>query len=163
MMTSSLHRRNAGFSMVEMMVVLLVLGITLAATVPNITRYRRHDQVRMTAEKFRAICSLAQRRAMATRTEHRVVYATGEDAAFYLQRWDGGDWEMVSQDTIWADPGIGMVGSTDGSPGHTRLTFEPLGTVDMADVPATVQFYNSHRDTSTVRVVRTGRMSLRHN
>lgn len=155
--------RDAGFSMVEMMMVLVILGITLAATVPNITRYRRHDQVRMSAEKFRAICNLAQRKAMATRVDHRVVYEPGDEPLFYLERLNGTDWEMASGDTIRADPGISLVGSTDGSPGNTVLTFEPLGTVEMADVPATVQFYNTHRDTSTVRVVRTGRMALRHN
>jgi len=157
------RRRDAGFSMVEMMMVLVILGITLAATVPNITRYRRHDQVRMTAEKFRALCSLAQRKAMATRVDHRVVYEPGDEPLFFLERLNGADWEMVSVDTIYTDDGIGLTGSTDASPGNTVLTFEPLGTVEMADVPATIQFYNSHRDTSTVRVVRTGRMSLRHN
>ncbi len=151
-----------GYSLIEAMVVLLIIGITLAAAVPNVGRYMQHDAVRMAAHNFRSACAVAQKRATATRTRHRVVYEPS-GGRYYVEKFEAGSWVFASNDTTRITPNVSMIGGTDGDASNTVLTFEAPGTVASSDVPATIRFYNSHRDTSVVRVVRTGRMTLRHN
>jgi len=150
-----------GFSAIEVMTVLVIMGIVLAAAVPNVTRYMRHDQVRMAAESFQSHCMVAQQRTMASRVPHRVVYDPGS-ASYRTERQESGLWEPISADSTALDPGLSMNGGTDTDPSHHVITFEPRGTITMSDVPATVLFTNGEHDSSWVRLVRTGRMVVHH-
>jgi prepilin-type N-terminal cleavage/methylation domain-containing protein len=160
-MTTNPLRRRAGFTMIEMMVMLVIFGITLAATVPNVTRYMRHDQVRMVAENFRAVVAVTQQRAMSTRVPHRIVYEPSANC-YYIERRTAGVWVFACADTLRVSGDLFMAGGTDSDPSNQVLTFEPFGTVSVDDVPATIVFSNGHHDSSTVRIVRTGRTTLRH-
>lgn len=156
-----MFRTNAGFSMPEMMTVLVIMGIVLAAATPNVTRYMRHDQVRGAADTFKARCMVAQQMAMSTRMRHRVVYDP-DASAYHIEQFSGGNWVAASNDTTHLDTGITMTGGTTLDPTHHVVTFQPLGTVDINDVPALVSFANTHSDSSVVSIVRTGRMIVRH-
>jgi len=147
--------------MVEMMIVLVIFGITLVATVPNVTRYMRHDQVRMAAENFSALIAVTQQRTMSSRLPHRIVYDAAEKV-YFVERRNAGVWSFASAETLRVSADLTMGGGTDADPSNQVLTFEPLGTIATSDVPATVVFSNGHYDSSTVRIVRTGRTTLRH-
>lgn len=149
-------RSKDGFSMPEMMTILVIMGIVLAAAVPNVTRYMRHDQVRGAADSFKSRCMVAQQMAMSTRMRHRVVYDPSA-SLYHVEKFTGGAWVSALPDTSHLDSGVVMQGGTDGDPTHHIVTFQPLGTVDINDVPATVAFSNTHSDSSTVSIVRTGR------
>lgn len=148
-----------GFSMVEMMTVLVIFGLVLAAAIPSVTTYMRRDQVRGTALSFRSTCMIAQKRAMATRLEHRVVYDPGA-GTYHIERFEDGVWNFDSPDSLRLPGGMQMEGGTTADPSHHIITFEALGTVDTDDVPARVRFFNEMADTSTVTLVRTGRMTV---
>jgi len=152
---------TAGFSMTEMMMVLVIMGIAMAAAVPNVTRYMRHDQVRMAAENFKAACAITQQRAISTRLLHRVIFDPDEDH-YYVERRESGSWTFAAADTTWLDEGVEIRGGTDDDASNTTLTYEAQGTIDRDEVPATITFSNSHGDSSVVRVLRTGRMAIQH-
>lgn len=150
-----------GFSMVEMMTVLVIFGLVIAAAVPSVSQYIRRDRVREAALGFRSTCMVAQKRAQSTRMEHRVVYDPAA-GTYFVERRDGVNWNMISPDTLRMDADITVQGGTDTDPSHHIITFEPLGTVDTGDVPATIRFHNDHSDTTTISLVRTGRMTVTH-
>jgi Tfp pilus assembly protein FimT len=145
--------------MVELMTVLVIFGLVLAAAIPSVSTYIRRDQVRMAALGFRSTCMVAQKRAMATRIPHRVVYEPAS-GTYYIERRESGDWTFASSDTVRIPDHLGMDGGTIGDATNHIITFEALGTVEVDDVPARVQFYNESADTSTVTLVRTGRMTV---
>lgn len=148
-----------GFSMVEMMTVLVIFGLVLAAAIPSVTTYMRRDQVRAAALSFRSTCMIAQRRAMATRLQHRVIYDP-DASSYYIERREGGVWSFDSADSLRLPDGMQMDGGTTVDPTHHVITFEALGTVSTDDVPARVRFFNERADTSEVTLVRTGRMTV---
>jgi len=147
--------------MVEMMTVLVIFGLVLAAAVPSVSMYMRRDRVREAALSFRSTCMIAQKRAMSTRTPHRVIYDT-DTGAYFIERRNGGSWDFASSDSLWLPEGLTMAGGIEGDPNHHVITFEALGTVDTGDVPATIQFFNANSDTSSISLVRTGRMTVTH-
>jgi len=147
--------------MIEVMVILIILGIVMASAIPGIARYTRHDRVRSAAEDFRSTCMRTRARAMATRTLHRVAYNEGTRATV-VEQFSGGSWSMVSPDTIRAAHGVTMEGESGGDESNHVITFEPIGTVSATDSPASVWFFNAESDTSTISVVRTGRIVVRH-
>lgn len=148
-----------GFSMVEVMTVLVIFGLVLAAAIPSVSTYLHRDQVRMAALSFRSTCMVAQKRAMATRTPHRVVYDP-LTSAYFVERRTGGVWTLASSDTLRLPDGLTMDGGTTADPTNHVITFEALGTVQIDDVPARIRFFNAAADTSTVTLVRTGRMTV---
>ena len=153
---------NAGFSLIEMMTVLIVLGIVLAAAVPNVGRYLQHDTVRAEARKFQSYCQVAQQQAQSSRIRHRVVYDPAQ-SCYYIERAQGGSWSMASADTTILPSSVTMSGGVEGNPTRHIITFEPWGTVAATDVPARVRFVNFRNDSSSVSIVRTGRMIVRGN
>jgi Tfp pilus assembly protein FimT len=148
--------------MTELMAVLVIFGLVLTASVPQLSRYIRHDRVRTAADEFRNVCLLAQKRATATRNRHRVNF-DNDAACYYIERREGELWVMASSDTVHAPAGVQMLGMSGGDPSNTVITFEPLGTIATSDTPAIVQFFNSEHDSSSVSVVRTGRIAVRYN
>jgi type II secretion system protein H len=151
-----------GFSLVEMMTVLIILGLVVAAAVPGVGRYMQHDAVRTAADEFKSRCQIAQQRTLSTRLRHRVIYSPSS-SSYYLERHEGGDWTWAGSDTVHLTPNVSMEGGVESDPSRHIVTFEPLGTVAATDVPALVQFFNERHDTSSVSIVRTGRMIVRHN
>jgi type II secretion system protein H len=65
-MTSTRPRRNAGFSLIEAMVVLVVLGIVLAAAIPDFTKSNRRRSVESAATTLSSRIQVARQRAIAT-------------------------------------------------------------------------------------------------
>jgi Tfp pilus assembly protein FimT len=156
------HTDSAGFSLVETMVIVVILGIVLTAALPNLWDYVHRDRVRAASEDFEAICGVARVRATATRNLHRVVYAPGS-GSYYVERRSGGGWDFASADTMSIPATVQMNGEGGGDPTNHMITFGPSGTVAATDAPAIVRFFNAEGDTSIVSIVRTGRISVRHN
>lgn len=64
----------AGFSMVEIMVVTLVVGITLAASVPAFSRFMRSSSLQGTAEQVEGHIKLARQRAISESVPNILVF-----------------------------------------------------------------------------------------
>ncbi len=155
-------RASDGFSIIEMLVVLAMLAIVLASALPGLARYTRHDRVRIGAEDFKSICMETREKALTTRSPHRVTYDPAT-RGYFVERFSEGSWSVTSTDTLFAPGGVSMSGEGGGSGSNHEITFEPFGTVATDDAPAIVRFFNTEDDTSTVSIVRTGRITVRHN
>jgi prepilin-type N-terminal cleavage/methylation domain-containing protein len=64
-------QRNAGFSLTESMVAISIIGLLIAAAVPNLRSYREAQRVAGGAQKMAAVCRAAQ--AQARSENHDVI------------------------------------------------------------------------------------------
>jgi prepilin-type N-terminal cleavage/methylation domain-containing protein len=156
-------RRNHGFSLVELMMVIVVFGIVVAAALPNVGHYLQKDYVRKSAEEFKLVCQKTQQLAQRSRQSHRVVYQPAQQR-YFVERWDftASSWVPAIGDTTDLPGSVFIEGGTDTDPTQHMVTFEPLGTIAVSDCPATIEFTNADSDSTTISVVRTGRMVIRH-
>lgn len=105
MRTSS---RQKGFTLVEMMVVLLVIGITLAAGVPSFSRYMRTSNLDSASKQVEGAFKLARQRAIT-------------EGVPYLILWSNYTWYYIIRDTDRNGT------YTSGEP-YTGPTYLPKGT-----------------------------------
>jgi prepilin-type N-terminal cleavage/methylation domain-containing protein len=69
------HRGRAGFTIIEIMIVVAIVGIFAAFAVPSWQRYQRNLQLRAAARSVSNAFSLARSRAIATGNRYVVVFA----------------------------------------------------------------------------------------
>lgn len=119
---------NRGFSLIELMIAVAVLGVLLAAGTPAFMNWIQNSQIRVAAESVKNGLQLA--RAEAVRLNRKV--------RFQLTDATETGWKVNPLDDPDLDPPIGIRTHSDGSrnvtvaalpAGSTEITFEPLGTV----------------------------------
>jgi len=71
------HRARAGFTLVEIMIVVAIIGIFAAIAVPSWQRYQSNLQLRAAARSVSNAFSYARSHAISTGNRHIVVFATG--------------------------------------------------------------------------------------
>jgi type II secretion system protein H len=152
-------RGPAGFSLMELMVVLTVMGILLGVAVPNFVRIGRRDTVETAAYDLQRQMSLARQKAVSRRARYRVSIDPGA-RTFQVDRREGGAWVPDPAETFGWCERVDAVLNIGGNSGNTDIEFEPQGTVLATDAPAIVRFANAHGDTATVSLVRTGRLRI---
>ena len=85
--TRWMHRLGrAGFTLTELMMALTVLGILMAASIPNISRYAATQRVRSAASEIEAVMRRA--RSIAVTRNANVSVAIDLDAGTYVVRED---------------------------------------------------------------------------
>ena len=75
-MTSKLHEAR-GFSLIEMTVVILLLGIVAAFTVPAYVKFNRSLQLKGAVANLASQLQLARAKAMATGNPQRMIFEAG--------------------------------------------------------------------------------------
>lgn len=152
-------RRSAGFSLMELMVVLTVMGILLGVAMPNFVRAGKRDTVETAAYDFQRQLSLARQKAISRRMQYRMTIDPAT-RTFQVQRRESGTWVADPIETFgWCDRVDALV-EVGGSSGNLDIEIEPQGTVLADDAPAVIRFANSCGDTATVSFVRTGRLRV---
>ena len=66
--------RNPGFTLVEVLVVLGIMGLMLGIGVPGLVAYARQARLRATARQVVGLVSLARSSAISSRQEQAVVF-----------------------------------------------------------------------------------------
>jgi prepilin-type N-terminal cleavage/methylation domain-containing protein len=152
-------RGVGGFSLMELMVVLTVMGIILSVAMPNFVRIGRRDAVETAAYDLQRQISLARQKAVSRRARYRVSIDAGA-RTFTIDRRENGSWVPDPGETFtWCDR-VDAVVSIGGTSANTDIELEPQGTVVATDAPAIIRFANAHGDTTTVSLVRTGRLRI---
>ena len=152
-------RRTAGFSMMELMVVLTVMGILLGVAMPNFLRAGKRDTVETAAYDMQRQLSLARQKAISRRAHYRMTIDPSA-RTFRVERREDGTWVLDPAETFsWCDR-VDALLSVGGNGGNLDIEIEPQGTVLATDAPAVIRFANSCGDTATVSFVRTGRLRL---
>ncbi len=149
----------AGFSLVEMMVVLVVMSIMLAVGMPNFLSIGRRDSVEGAAYDMQRTLSLARQKALAKRLQHRVVVDPSQ-RTYFVQRFEAGVWVFDSADTLSWHPEVELTMVAGGQATNFDIVIEQQGTLEVTDAPAALTFWNAHGDSTRVSFVRTGRLRV---
>ena len=72
-------RKNAGFTLIELVVVIAIIAILSAVAIPNFFNWRRNAQMRASAEELLSVVQLTKLRAVKERTNCVVFFDTGDD------------------------------------------------------------------------------------
>jgi len=104
-----MSRGEAGFQLVELLVVMAVVGLGLLVAVPPLTRAAGGLEARLAAEEVVAAFRLARATAMREQRRVGVKFATGGDGAVSWSLHGDGDGDGVRSDDIadGTDPMLG--------------------------------------------------------
>ena len=97
-------KRNEGFSLVELAVVLVVAGIVLAIGAPSLVKYLNAKNVSDAARILSDEMRLARQKAVSNGTRNWVYTQWGANSAQYwtgYQTWTGSAWSAT---TTWRGP-----------------------------------------------------------
>ena len=126
-------KRGAGFTLVEIMAVLVIVGITLAVVATTFNRYLERSSAKRSAEIFGQDLTVA--RNSATRSRQTVVMDFDEGGRSYVVRVAGGDTILHR---FFNDASDITVSSMDLQlPGDT-VAFNSLGIANLSGAPGTL-------------------------
>ena len=153
-------RENAGFSLIEIMVVLVVMGILLATAVPSLNERNARSRTEGAARQLSARMQAARQLAVSKRVPYRMTFEI-EDRSYYFERQDNDSTWTMDPDETYSIEGVEEI-ETDigGREGESHVHFETRGTIDDDDSPALVTIVSAHGDTARLSVVRTGRATV---
>jgi len=152
-----------GFQLVELAVVLVILGLALAAATPSFTRRNAWNRLEGAGRELSARVAETRQKAVTRRTPYRLVLST-IDGTYRFERRDTDSTWVREPDRLFTATGASEVlVDVDGSSvaDSAEFVFEPRGTVRDGDVPARLALINTRGDTATVSLVRTGRVTIR--
>jgi type II secretion system protein H len=120
-------KREAGFSLVELMVVLVMMTIVLAASIPALRQHTEDVNLTKGAREIEGTLKLARTRAVSNNAPVVVVFNTNANT-YELFQDDDGDGNHDSGETIsgvYEIPNKVVLGNV--SFAHNTVTFQPSG------------------------------------
>ena len=114
-----MHQRQRGYSLVELLMVLTLVGITLAIAIPAMGQYMRAYTARVGADELVSNLRLARRLAI-TRSQPVTVNVSAD--SYTLPDWNFSDLSTAPPKTFRLPPGCSVVSGTGG------VGFSPNGT-----------------------------------
>lgn len=152
---------RSGFTLVETMVVVIVMGIVLAVAIPNFARTNRGRQVEAAANDLAARINLERQRTIATRVPHRLVLLPS-DHAYRMERLENDSTWIADGESLHVIPThVSWWFEAGGDDSNEDIEFESRGTVTEEDAPFVITFADAQGDSATVSLVRTGRVTVR--
>jgi len=84
MASASPRRREAGFTLIETMIVVAIIGIMAAISIPQILNYMRHFRIRGAIAELGSGLNQARMRAITKSAQHGVVFATQNNTTYWI-------------------------------------------------------------------------------
>ena len=110
-MKNHFKSRARGFTLVEIMIVVLIIGILLAIAVPNFVRARETSRTRTCIANLKQIDSAKEQRAMEARLAAGATVTQVQLVPDYLKRWpacpSGGTYTI---NNVGTDPTCSIAG-----------------------------------------------------
>jgi type II secretion system protein H len=126
------YRGEAGFSLVELMVVVVIMGLALAASVPALREHTEDVNLTKGAREVEGSLKLARTRAVSSNTPVVVVFDI-EDNTFFLFQDDDGDGNQDSGETTSGTYQVpNKVTLGDVSFAQNKVTFQPSGAASQS-------------------------------
>lgn len=142
-------RKNKGFTLIELIIVIALIGILAAIAAPNFTRYRDNANLREAARDISSDFQLYKQRAMAENINYRITFIGNN---YTIER--GAAWDDVATKTVGANNAPIRIFSTTYAGG---ITFSPRGTTTSGTL---VLKHNGRGSTATITTSTMGRVSV---
>ena len=140
---------NRGFTLVELMVVVGIMGITLAASAPGFARFAHNWRLRGETDQLATFLRMARSAAVTKNTTAIFRFAMMTNSYFYFEDTNGNNLHDVTEyqsETRTMPEGIRFQGHTLSGP---ILVFGPRGNTNES---GTLTVENIHARTRVVRV-----------
>jgi type II secretion system protein H len=131
------HRANQGFTLVELMVILGLVGLLISISVPSMQGYMRANRLDVTCDQLSSDLALTRSLAVA---QGRILRFSATTAGYQITDPDNGD--VIRQRTFGGDIALGAA---------TQADFFPWGAAD-----ATILDLGNGCQTRTVNILPTG-------
>jgi prepilin-type N-terminal cleavage/methylation domain-containing protein len=122
---SSYGPASAGYSLVEMLVVVTIVGILSMVSVPQFLAYQRANQLKSSMQMVMNDLRLARQQAIALRTQTRLRFETN-GSRYVVERLSGSEWQPIGRTRA-------AVGWRELADGCTLATPSGIPTVDVGD------------------------------
>lgn len=103
-------KRNAGFTLMEMMVTIAIIAIISAVAVPNMIAWRNNMQVNSAARLVKSSIESARMAAIRTNMPTRMDFTDG-GRTFDMVKWDPATNTFGAPETIQLPPGVVLANS----------------------------------------------------
>ena len=94
-----MSKRNRGYSLIELLIVIAIIGLFLGITVPNLHKIQRRIALRSAAGELRSTFHLARMRAIAKGVNTGLKFLM-IDGAWHFATYEDGDRDGVRNDDI---------------------------------------------------------------
>lgn len=112
---------RAGFTLVEIAIVMVIMGIIMAIAMPNMQRTLDSYRVKSAAAEVAVAIRYAQQESVTREVRHSVKFDTDYNN-YSVERLDGGHWETLETSSL--PLGVRLDNTTFDD---NRLSFEPQG------------------------------------
>jgi len=144
-----------GFSLIEMLVVMAIIGVLLSIAIPSWNRYRQNADLKSAARGIAGDFFNMKQRAVAEQTRYRITF----DLANHRYQLINGATGNVIQTRNIADFGTGIELTHANFEGNTTIDFLTRGTSDWGSV----SLKNNLNSTATITVNSVGRTHVQFN
>lgn len=144
-----------GFTLSELMIVLLITAVLSAMAMPSFLQWRQNIEFRKTTREFVSILREAKSRAIRTNLEHRVEYATANKKQYRMTQGNRSNnstsWNTVVYDWTELPPGVRIDANVNTIQMNTNGTANG-GTICIQN--------DALKTVYEIRVARTGRIRI---
>jgi len=148
-LTRNKTRKRGGFTLIELMISISIMGLIVILSVPNFSRFLQSWKLTGDSNRFAATLRTARAAAIAKNINVIFDFNTDDGTFSYYEdndrdgTWDGNEYRSA---TYRLETGIGFAGRTLSS---GTLTFGSMGTTRES---GSVTLRNSYNRTRTVRI-----------
>ncbi|PKN98409.1 MAG: hypothetical protein CVU43_16235 [Chloroflexi bacterium HGW-Chloroflexi-5] len=156
-------RKNRGFSLVELIIVIALIGIIAAIAAPNFTRYRDNTNLREAARDLSSDLQLYKQQAIAENVRYRITFDSGANN-YAVQKTTTAAPNVFNPSFITKDIGSSNVIETSSAAnfgGKSYVTFLPRGTIEEATGSLTLR-HKTRLSTATINVSIMGRVNVQY-
>jgi prepilin-type N-terminal cleavage/methylation domain-containing protein len=156
-------KQAKGFSLIELIIVIAILGIVSAIAAPNFNKYRQNTNLKEAARDLASDISLYRQRAVAENIHYQIVFNQAANN-YTVQRetvLNSGVYNLLIVTKSPSAISGGSVIISNVNLNNQWITFQPRGTLDVscAAIPCSVTLQHTVRlSTATINTYLTGRV-----